>query len=128
MLNTDKSTNDSLIMHNATFWYGEDARPTEGWMEITGKHITQFKPGKLPQYLKSKRTINLNRAHVLPGFVDCHTHLTVSAWIPCSIDGAAKKIYLTHSVATHKFWTVLPGWWSSMLTFIRLANYPQCKN
>lgn len=89
MLNTDKTKNDSVIMHNATFWYGEDARPTEGWMEITGKHITQFKSGKLPQALKAKRTINLNRAHVLPGFVDCHTHLTVSAWIPCSIDGSS---------------------------------------
>jgi len=87
--NDDQITNDSVIMHNATFWYGEDARPTEGWMQITGKHITQFKPGKLPQALKSKKTINLNRAHVLPGFVDCHTHLTVSAWIPCSIDGSA---------------------------------------
>jgi|GEM_PF-454354 len=86
--NNDVATNDSVIMHNATFWYGESALPTEGWMEITGKHITQFKPGKLPQALKLKKTINLNRAHVLPGFVDCHTHLTVSAWIPCAIDGS----------------------------------------
>jgi len=85
---SDQTTNNSVIMHNATFWYGEDAHPTEGWMEITGKHITQFKAGKLPQALKSEKTIDLNRAHVLPGFVDCHTHLTVSAWIPCSIDGS----------------------------------------
>ncbi|WP_417515284.1 amidohydrolase [Marinobacter sp.] len=76
------------LLHNATVWFGENALPEKGWLEILGNRIASVGRGKLPDSPNNVDAIDLNGAHLLPGFVDCHSHLTVSAWIPCSIHGA----------------------------------------
>ena len=79
------------LLHNATIWSGESAIPARGWLEIEGDKIKLIGQGKLSKIGDHSDIIDLNGAHILPGFVDCHSHLTVSAWIPCSINGSGWK-------------------------------------
>jgi predicted amidohydrolase YtcJ len=76
-------------LYNGTFWAGNNVKPISGWIEISNSKISQIEEGELPDRYLGKSSINLNKAHILPGLVDCHSHLSVSAWIPFTIDGSA---------------------------------------
>ncbi len=99
-----KATNDkTVILHNGTFWQGKQAKPIKGWIAIQNDKITNFVQGKLPDSIEAEKIIDLNQSHVLPGFVDCHTHLTISAWIPCTVDGSnwASKLDMLNTLRSH---------------------------
>ncbi len=94
---------NTVILHNGTFWQGKHAKPIEGWIEIKNDKITKIMGGELPESITAENVIDLNQSHVLPGFVDCHTHLTVSAWIPCTIDGSnwTSKLDMLNTLRVH---------------------------
>lgn len=67
------------LLAGATVWAGRDCAPAPGWLLIdddtiagTGGHGTR-EP-------HDAERIDLTGHHLLPGFVDTHTHLTVAAW------------------------------------------------
>ena len=74
--------------YNATIWMGDNVLPVEGWMAIQNEKIVELGKGKLPSQYLGLNAVDLNHRHIIPGLVDCHTHLSVSAWIPYTLDGS----------------------------------------
>lgn len=82
------ASNQESYFYNGTIWAGAEVEPIKGWFSIINGKFNQIQSGDLPENLKSKTAVNLNDRHILPGLVDCHSHLTVSAWIPYTLDGS----------------------------------------
>ncbi len=76
----------TTLLTNATLWTGTDRPPYWGWLLVAGEHIGAV--GALDSPVPpADRVLDLAGTHILPGFVDSHLHLTVSAWLPYGIDG-----------------------------------------
>lgn len=82
---------ESKYYYNATIWSGRNVQPMQGWFSVVDGRFATIASGELPTDFQSDEAVNLHGRHVLPGLVDCHSHLTVSAWIPYTLDGSAWK-------------------------------------
>ena len=60
--------------------------PQGGHLAVRDGIIAALGHGPAPQTAKRRA---LGGMHVLPGFVDAHSHLTVSAWLPHALDASA---------------------------------------
>lgn len=79
------NTSDSLLFENGIVWTGSPPRASPGWLLVAGKTVASFGTGKPPD---AKRRVDLAGRALLPGFVDAHSHLSVSAWLPYVLDGS----------------------------------------
>jgi predicted amidohydrolase YtcJ len=70
-----------MRFEHATVWRGGRTAASEPLL-VVGGHVAPASGG-------DATTIDLGGAHVVPGFVDAHTHLTVAAWVPWFADGSA---------------------------------------
>ncbi|MFA3873073.1 amidohydrolase family protein [Streptomyces sp. MMCC 100] len=88
------------LMINATVWGGPECVPESGWVHLKDTRIADTGPGDPPPHLTEgvDRIIDLTGKHVLPGFVDVHTHVSASAWLPSAGD-AADWTSLRHCLA-----------------------------
>ncbi len=75
-----------FLIDDAVFWAGPRAAPQPGHMAVRDGVIATIGSGRGPD-LPGRRA--LGGRHVLPGFVDAHSHLTVSAWLPRALDAGA---------------------------------------
>lgn len=71
---------------NAVVWRGPRAEPVRCSMTVEAGSIALFDDAR-PR-AESVRA-NFEGLHVVPGFVDAHSHLSVAAWIPWFADGSA---------------------------------------
>jgi len=76
----------TTLLTKATLWTGTDRPPYRGWLLVAGEHIGALGALDSPAP-PADRVLDLAGTHILPGFVDSHLHLTVSAWLPYGIDG-----------------------------------------
>lgn len=75
------------LLTGGTIWLGEDCLPRPGWLLVDGDRISRVGGTDDPPP-GADETIDLAGRHVLPGFVDVHTHLSVAAWTARGGDGA----------------------------------------
>src|SRR5919198_3171606 len=75
-----------LVIDDAILWAGPGAVPQPGHMVVRDGAIAALGGGPAPPGDERRP---LGGRHVLPGFVDAHSHLTVSAWLPRALDGTA---------------------------------------
>jgi predicted amidohydrolase YtcJ len=78
--------NTSILLDNAVVWAGPCPRPSHRWLVIRDNRVAETGTGQPPA---TDRRVDLGGLHVLPGFVDAHSHLTVSAWLPHAMDASA---------------------------------------
>jgi predicted amidohydrolase YtcJ len=70
---------DELLIEDAVIWGG--GTPQAGRLLVRDGRIADARDGPAPGARR-----RLGGKHVLPGFVDAHSHLTVSAWLPHALD------------------------------------------
>lgn len=78
----------SVRFDNATVWRGRDAVPLQGSLTVEGGVVAGL---GVAAFGADLTRIDLAGAHVVPGFVDAHSHLSVGAWIPWFADAADWK-------------------------------------
>src|SRR6188768_3030759 len=76
---------DELLIEDAVIWGGPQAAPQHGHLAVRDGVIAALGHDSPPQAAKRRA---LGGMHVLPGFVDAHSHLTVSAWLPHALDAS----------------------------------------
>jgi predicted amidohydrolase YtcJ len=74
-----------VLFNDAMIWAGVPPRPVHGWLHVRDGAVAGFGEGRPPFCSEVHELLG---AHVLPGFVDCHSHLTVGAWMPRMIDAS----------------------------------------
>lgn len=77
--------NKQTLLFNAQIWGQPDLQNKIGWMLIVDNKIADIGTGTKP-IIDDAIEIDLNGKHITPGFVDCHTHISVSAWFPYTLD------------------------------------------
>jgi predicted amidohydrolase YtcJ len=86
---TDSETRPARrLITGATLWAGADCAPRQGWLLTDGERIAGIGDADCP-VPEADETIEARGRHVLPGFVDAHTHLTLATWLLYGNDGAA---------------------------------------
>lgn len=75
-----------FLIEGAVVWAGDRPSPQPGHIVVRDGVIASLGGGQPPQ-MNERRA--LGGRHVLPGFVDAHSHLTVSAWLPRTLDAGA---------------------------------------
>jgi predicted amidohydrolase YtcJ len=75
---------DELLIEDAVIWGG--AGPQPGYLALRDGVIAGSGGSPAP-HAGARRA--LGGMQVLPGFVDAHSHLTVSAWLPHALDASA---------------------------------------
>lgn len=78
-------TRTTMLIDRATVWPSDGTPPAPGWLAVEAGRIRATGTGPAPP---TARTRELRGCHVLPGFVDAHSHLSVGAWIPETLDGS----------------------------------------
>ncbi|PZS28926.1 MAG: hypothetical protein DLM59_13755 [Pseudonocardiales bacterium] len=76
------------LLTGATIWAGAGCVPRPGWLLVDGDRISEVGDAgdSVPE---ADEVVEASGRHILPGFVDVHSHLTVAAWMPRGGDGAA---------------------------------------
>jgi predicted amidohydrolase YtcJ len=74
----------SFRFENATVWRGLGAEPTRSSLIVTAGAVGCFDDAKP---VPGAAVVELEGLHVVPGFVDAHSHLSVGAWVPWFADG-----------------------------------------
>jgi len=80
-----KGSASSIRFENATIWRGPEAVPFSGTLTVEGGVVTGL---DVTARGTDVARIDLAGMHVVPGFVDAHSHLSVGAWIPWFADAA----------------------------------------
>jgi hypothetical protein len=75
------------LITGATIWAGVDCVPRRGWLLIEGELIAKVGGADEP-VPAADETVDAAGRHVLPGFVDTHTHVSLAAWMSYGGDGA----------------------------------------
>jgi predicted amidohydrolase YtcJ len=74
------------LMTGATIWAGPNCTPQLGWLLVTGDRITAMGGPETPPP-PATAMIDLAGCHILPGFVDSHLHIIVTAGQTLGVDG-----------------------------------------
>lgn len=83
-----KTRKDLRLLRGGFIWQGQKTSLSRGWMLIDGAIVKQIGTEEEP-YPTDAEILDLDGRHVLPGFVDSHTHLSASALIPVSYDASS---------------------------------------
>jgi predicted amidohydrolase YtcJ len=75
-----------LLFAGGTIWAGAAGDPQPGWLLAEGGLVRQV-GSAADRPPEADVTLDLAGRHVLPGFVDTHTHLTLAALTPAGTDG-----------------------------------------
>ena len=76
---------DTVSIEGAAIWTGVRPSPRPGHLLIRDGRIAAIEMGAS----SGATGPHVRRAaHVLPGFIDAHSHLTVSAWLPHTLDAS----------------------------------------
>ena len=79
---------DGVVLRGATVWAGADPAPRAAWLLVRDGVVAALgAPGEEPP--PHARAVDLPGHHVVPGFVDAHSHLGASAFLPAVLDGSA---------------------------------------
>ncbi|MFC7484036.1 amidohydrolase family protein [Luedemannella flava] len=73
-----------ILLTEATLWAGVECVPRAGWLLLDGDRVVAVGDGDPPP---ADSVIAKPGAHVLPGLIDSHLHLTTSAWQSRGGDG-----------------------------------------
>lgn len=76
-----------MLLHNATIWAGRPPRPETGWILVEAGRIAAVGTGEPPT--TDDAGLDLEGRHVLAGFCDPHSHLSVGAWLPAVGDAGS---------------------------------------
>jgi predicted amidohydrolase YtcJ len=76
-----------FLVRCARVWSGAEPAPTASWIAVRDGRIEAI-GGSEDRAPEAAQVIVEPRAHVLPSFVDCHTHLSTSAWMPVAGDAS----------------------------------------
>jgi len=76
-----------LLIDNATLWASAEVVPHTGWMRVRGGTIHAIGDDTTKRPV-ARNVLTLDGHHVIPSFVDCHTHLSVSSWVPLAGDAS----------------------------------------
>jgi predicted amidohydrolase YtcJ len=76
------------LFRNGTVWAGRHSAPQPGWLLLEDERIAATGAAAEPEPAADER-IDLAGGHLLPGFCDAHSHLSVGAWLPAVGDGSA---------------------------------------
>jgi predicted amidohydrolase YtcJ len=74
-----------FVIDDAILWAGPGAVPQPGHIVVRDGTIAALGGSPAPSGDERRP---LGGRHVLPGFVDAHSHLTVSAWLPRALDAS----------------------------------------
>jgi predicted amidohydrolase YtcJ len=77
----------SITFDNATLWRGPSAEPARCSLTVTAGIIAAMNDDTRPEEDGAVR-VEMEGLHIVPGFVDSHSHLSVGAWVPWFADGA----------------------------------------
>jgi len=77
-----------LLIRGATVWVGSKPTPAPGWLSVRAGKVDAIGGAGDPEPAADE-TRDATGAHILPSFVDCHTHLSTSAWLPVAGDASA---------------------------------------
>ncbi len=93
---------DTIVLDNAMIWAGVPPRAERGWLAIADGRISAMGSADEPRP-EAVEVRDLAGRHLLPGFVDAHTHLSVSAWLPQAADGSGwgSRTEVLEAVARH---------------------------
>ena len=80
----------TVLFRHGMLWTGERPAPRPGWLLARGDRIAACGAAGEPEPL-ADATVDLGGAHLLPGFCDAHSHLSVGAWLPAVGDGRALR-------------------------------------
>jgi hypothetical protein len=80
----------TILFRNGTLWKGERPEPQPGWLLVQGDRIVACAAAGEPEPA-AEATVDLGGGHLLPGFCDAHSHLSVGAWLPAVGDGRALR-------------------------------------
>lgn len=92
---------DELLIDGAMIWAGPGAAPQAGHLAVRDGVIVALGSGPAPHAAERRA---LGGMHVLPGFVDAHSHLTVSAWLPHALDASGwdSAVAALAAIARHR--------------------------
>lgn len=76
-----------FLVRCAGVWAGADPAPTGSWIAVGDGRIEAI-GGSQDREPEAAEVVVEPKAHVLPSFVDCHTHLSTSAWMPAAGDAS----------------------------------------
>ncbi len=76
----------TILFRNGTLWAGEKPSPRSGWLLVSGDRIAGHGSAADAEP-EAESTVDLGGGHLLPGFCDAHSHLSVGAWLPAVEDG-----------------------------------------
>jgi predicted amidohydrolase YtcJ len=79
----------ALHFENATVWRGPGAEPAQCSLRIAAGIVAALNDDVKSDDLSTR--VDLDGMHVVPGFVDAHSHLSVGAWVPWFADAAQWK-------------------------------------
>src|SRR4051812_23253428 len=98
-----------LLIEDAVVWAGAHPSPQPGYLVVRDGVIASLGAG-LPPQMDERRA--LGGRHVLPGFVDAHSHLTVSAWLPRALDAGTWNTAAAAlaEIARHRAGRPAGGW------------------
>lgn len=78
----------TILFRNGTVWDGDPPLPRRGWLLVRGERIAACGAASEPEPA-SETSVDLGGAHLVAGFCDAHSHLSVGAWLPAVGDGRA---------------------------------------
>ncbi|WP_020650407.1 amidohydrolase family protein [Solimonas variicoloris] len=91
---------------NAMVWAGAQAHPRRASLRLDGERIAAIAADGAEPDGGGR---DLSGCHIVPGFVDAHSHLTVSAWIPEWLDGSGWRDADAALAALRQLATARPG-------------------
>ncbi|WP_405139107.1 amidohydrolase [Nocardia sp. NBC_01388] len=74
-----------ILLTGATVWAESECIPTRAWLLIDNDRIAAVGDQEPPP---ADTVVDVTGAHILPGFVDVHLHMSHAAWIPHGGDGS----------------------------------------
>jgi hypothetical protein len=80
----------TILFRNGTLWAGERPVPRPGWLLVQGDRVAGCGTAGEPEPA-AETTVDLEGGHLLPGFCDAHSHLSVGAWLPAVGDGRSLR-------------------------------------
>ena len=80
----------TILFRNGTLWTGARPAPQSGWLLVQGDRVAGCGTTGEPEPA-AETTVDLEGSHLLPGFCDAHSHLSVGAWLPAVGDGRSLR-------------------------------------